>query len=140
MRTRVTRPVKTIVACCERGEDLYVCLDRLVNEHGVKSGTFQVIGALSRGRVGVFEHGKYEWLTHEGTLEISSCTGNVTVKEGRPFVHCHAVLTDGKGTVLGGHLAEGCLCDPTAEIHLQLLEGEVARCLEPQSGLWQLDL
>ena len=140
MQTHVTLQVKTIVARCDRGEDLYECLDRLVQEHDVRSGSLQVIGALSRGRVGVFEHGKYEWLTHEGTLEIASCTGNVTLKEGRPFVHCHAVLTDEKGTVLGGHVAEGCTCDPTAEIHLHVFDGAVSRRLEPETGLWILDL
>jgi len=131
---------KTIIARCERGEDLHACLSRLVQENNVRSGCFQVIGAVSRAKLGVFEHGRYEWMEHDGTLEISSCTGNVSVKEGRPFVHCHAVFTDEKGTVLGGHLGEGCIVEPTAEIHLQVMEGEIGRCMDPETGLWLLDI
>ena len=140
MKTLMTTVQKVLVARCERGEDLYAALARLVTEQGVRSGMLQVIGALSRGRLGVFEHGAYEWISHEGALEIASCSGNVAVKAGKPFVHCHAVLTDHRGVILGGHVAEGCIVDPTAEIHLTVLEGEIARRLDPASGLWVLDI
>ena len=74
--------MKTIGARLERGEDLYACLAKLVEENDGRSGCLQVIGAVSRGKVGVFENGRYEWLVHEGALEISSLLGNVAVKEG----------------------------------------------------------
>ena len=131
---------RSLVARCERGEELYACLDRLANDNGVRCGCFQVMGALSRGRVGIFEHGRYEWVEHAGALEISSCIGNVSVKEGRPFVHCHAVLTDHKGTLLGGHVGEGCVVDPTAEIHMTVYEGEIGRRFDEATGLWILDI
>jgi predicted DNA-binding protein with PD1-like motif len=135
-----SRIQKTIIARCERGEDLYACLSRLVVENGVRSGAFQVIGAVSRAKLGVFEHGSYEWVEHEGAIEISSCAGNVSVKDGKPFVHCHAVLTDHKGTVIGGHVGEGCIADPTAEIHMSAYEGELNRRHDPATGLWILDI
>jgi len=140
MKTLTSRVIKTVIARCESEEDLYTCITKLVNENNVRSGCFQVIGALRRGKVGVFEHGKYEWLEHEGALEISSCIGNVAVKEDKPFVHCHAVLGDDKGIIISGHLGEGCIVHPTAEIHLQVLEGEVKRRLDPETGLWILDI
>lgn len=140
MKTMETKPVKTIVARLERGEDLYLSLARLVEEKGVRSGALQVIGAVSRGKVGVFENGKYEWLVHEGALEISSLTGNVAVKEGKPFVHAHAVFGDEKGTIISGHVGEGCIVDPTAEVHLIVFEGEIGRRPDPQTGLWILDI
>ena len=140
MKTAQGVVTKTIVARCERGEDLYACLDRLVKDHGVRSGAFQVIGAVSRAKVGVFEHGKYAWLEHVGALEISSCTGNVAVKEGQPFVHAHAVFGDEKGTIITGHVGEGCVVDPTAEVHLAVYDGEILRRRDPDTGLWVLDI
>jgi predicted DNA-binding protein with PD1-like motif len=131
---------KTIIARCERDEDLYGCLTRLVLENNIRSGCFQVIGAVKKGKLGVFENGKYEWIEHEGALEIASCTGNVAVKEGNPFIHCHAVLADPRGNVLSGHVGEGCVIDPTAEIHMQIYEGEIRRRLDPNTGLWILDI
>jgi predicted DNA-binding protein with PD1-like motif len=131
---------EVIVARCEPGDDLYQCLAQLVKERGVRAVHFQVIGAVSRAKVGIFEHGRYEWLEHAGVLEISSCLGNVAVKEGESFVHCHAVFTDDKGTVLAGHVSEGCIVEPTAEIHLTVYEGEVKRRQDPATRLWVLDI
>lgn len=131
---------KTIVARCERGEDLYGFLGNLLNNNDIRNGCFQVLGALNRAKLGVFENGTYAWLTHHGPLEIASCLGNVAVKEGKPFVHCHAVLSDHRGTVLGGHVGEGCIVDPTAEIHMTVYAGEIRRRLDEETGLWVLDL
>ena len=42
--------------------------------------------------------------TENTPLEIISCTGNISLKEGVPFVHAHAVLSDEQGKTIGGHL------------------------------------
>lgn len=140
MKYVADKVIKTIIARCERGEDLYSCLTKLVVENNIRSGCFQVIGAVKKGKLGVFENGKYEWIEHEGALEISSCIGNVAIKEGKPFVHCHAVLGDHKGTVISGHVGEGCIVEPTAEIHMQIYDGEIRRRPDPDTGLWILDI
>jgi len=140
MKTAASKEIRTIIARCERGDDLYACLTKLVQDNNVASGCFQVIGAVRRAKVGIFEHGKYEWVEHDGALEISSCTGNVAIKEGKPFIHCHAVFGDHKGTIISGHVGEGCIVDPTAEIHMQIYEGEINRCFDPDTGLWILDI
>lgn len=140
MKATQCRVKGTIVARLERGEDLYACLTKLARDNAIRNGCFQVMGALGRAKVGIFEDGKYEWVSHEGSLEISSCVGNIAVKEGVPFVHCHAVLNDEKGTFLGGHVGEGCIADPTAEIHVTVYEGELNRRFDDQTGLWILDI
>ena len=140
MKTIQGKLSKTIVARLERGEDLYTSLTKLVRENDIRNGCFQVMGALGRGKVGIFEDGKYEWVSHEGPLEISSCVGNIAVKEGEPFVHCHAVLNDHRGTILGGHVGEGCIADPTAEVHVQVYEGEITRRFDDETNLWLLDI
>jgi hypothetical protein len=140
MKWVTSKILKTIVIRCEVGEDLLTALTSFVEKENITSASLQVLGALKRARLGIFENGKYEYIDHEGALEIASGVGNVSVKEGKPFVHCHLMLSDHKGTVFGGHLMEGCIVNPTAEIHLQVLEGEVKRRLDKQTGLWILDI
>lgn len=140
MKTRTSKVVKAITARVERGEDLYACLTKLVTDNNIRSGCFQIIGAVKKAKVGVFEHGKYEWIEHDGALEISSCTGNVAIKEGKPFVHCHAVFGNHKGTIISGHVGDGCIVDPTAEIHMQIYEDDIARRYDQDTGLWILDI
>jgi len=135
-----TETIKTFVLRCEAKEDLLKTLTDFAEKEKIGSASFQILGALSSARLGIFEYGKYEYVDHEGALEIAAGVGNVSVKEGKPFVHCHLMLSDHKGTVFGGHLMEGCIVHPTAEIHLQVLKGEVKRRLDVDTGLWILDI
>jgi predicted DNA-binding protein with PD1-like motif len=41
-------------------------------------------------------------------VEILSGQGNVSLKDGKPFVHLHLVLGRSDGSCLGGHAAAGC--------------------------------
>lgn len=140
MKDTVSKVVKTIIARCEPGEDLQAALTTLVKKHNIESGCFQIIGAVIEARLGILENGKYDWFTHSGPLEISSCVGNVTVKDGEPFVHAHAMMNDFKGTVIGGHVGEGCKVFPTAEIHMQVFEGRVERKLDPACGFTVMNI
>ena len=52
----------------------------------------------------------------------------------------HAVFGDERGTIISGHVGEGCIVDPTAEIHITVFEGEIGRRPDPRTGLWILDI
>ena len=41
-------------------------------------------------------------------MEISSGLGNVSIRDGKPFIHLHLVLSGPDGTSVGGHAMEGC--------------------------------
>ncbi|HEX9411468.1 MAG TPA: PPC domain-containing DNA-binding protein [Actinomycetota bacterium] len=92
-----------------RGEDLLEGLDRAVDELGIEAGTLQVIGGLEEATVGYFDpkSGEYRRIP-TGHVEISSGLGNVSIRDGKPFIHLHLVLSGPDGTSLGGHAMEGC--------------------------------
>jgi len=54
-------------------------------------------------------------------VEIAACLGNISLLEGRPFVHAHAVLANGRGRSWAGHLVRGTIF--AAEVYLQELSG-----------------
>jgi len=56
-------------------------------------------------------------------MEISSCLGNISLKDGEIFVHAHVTLADKEGRVLGGHLAPGTIIF-AAECRITELKGE----------------
>jgi uncharacterized protein len=65
--------------------------------------------------------------------------GNISLKDGEPFVHAHAVLSDDEGKVRGGHLLGGTIF--AAEVHVTELLGEtLARRLDNVTGLSLWDL
>jgi hypothetical protein len=64
-----------------------------------------------------------------------SCVGNVSLSDGKPFVHAHVVLADERGSTKAGHLVEGIVF--AAEVHLRRLEGlKLERKYDKATGLW----
>jgi uncharacterized protein len=99
-------------------------ITEFAEKNAVMTATFTAIGALECAKLGFYDQEKHEYF--ETLLlapqEIVSCVGNISVKEGEPFVHAHAVLADQNGNTKAGHLLEGKVF--AAEIHLTELLGE----------------
>src|SRR5205823_1914358 len=93
----------------ERGSDMLRSLTEAASELGIEAGTIQAIGAVSELVVGYYRQQEKEYLRlpFPEHLEIGSTLGNVSLKEGRPFVHMHVTATRPDGTTIGGHLMEG---------------------------------
>jgi len=104
--------------------ELIASVTELAKENAITTGTFTAIGALKHARLGFYNQEKHEYTEVPllSSQEIASCVGNISVKEGHPFVHAHAVLADQNGNVKAGHLIEGKVF--AAEIHITELTGE----------------
>jgi len=93
----------------DRGADMLQELNEAAAKLGVEAGTVQAIGAVSELVIGYFDQGRKEYRTTAlpSSFEISSGIGNVSLKDGKPFVHLHVVATGPDGAAVGGHLMEG---------------------------------
>ena len=108
-----------IVERFETGDDILERLNDLVHKQQVSAGSFTALGAVERATVGYFTgNGNYSNTSLPGPLEIVSCVGNVSLKEGAPFVHAHITLSDKEGKAYGGHLMSGCIVGATFELTL----------------------
>ena len=96
----------------------------LAVKNAVVTATFTAIGALECAKLGFYDQKKHEYMETSllAPQEIASCVGNISFKEGEPFVHAHAVLADQNCNTKAGHLLEGKVF--AAEIHLTELIGE----------------
>lgn len=109
----------------EQGEDLYEGVSRGVSDLGIEAGTVQVIGGLTHAKFAYYNQGTKEYEEHElpGGSEIASCIGNISIKEGEPFLHAHLVVSGSDGRALGGHLLPGSKVF-LAEVYIRALGGE----------------
>ena len=84
-----------------------------------------MIGAVRNLAYGFYdqETREYAALAHDGELEIASAMGNVSMKDGEPFVHLHVVCTGPDGRAIGGHLMPGTEVF-VAEVLFQTFRGE----------------
>jgi predicted DNA-binding protein with PD1-like motif len=99
-------------------EDLLETINQAAKQSKVSTGMFTLIGTLKKATVGFYRAGKYETIRLDEPLEIVSCTGNISLKEGKPFAHAHIALSDEKGEVKGGHVMAGCIIGATGELVL----------------------
>jgi predicted DNA-binding protein with PD1-like motif len=93
----------------EGGADLWEWLADFGKREAVRAGWVQAIGAVRRAAVAWYDQEKREYLDlHlDEPLEIVSCTGNFSLKDGEPFPHIHIVLAGRDGRCVGGHLLPG---------------------------------
>ena len=73
--------------------------------------------------------GPFEILSAQGTLGQS--------KDGKPFLHLHALLCDEKDRIFGGHILEqGCLVLATIEVVVRETQGvRLIRCPDEETGV-----
>jgi uncharacterized protein len=92
-----------------QGEDLLGYLNQVCLDEGIEAGQVSAIGAVSKAQIGFYDQAKQEYgfIDLNEPMEIVSLMGNVSLKDGKPFVHAHIVLGDHEGKLFGGHLAEG---------------------------------
>jgi predicted DNA-binding protein with PD1-like motif len=79
---------------------------------------------------------KYKDVDLSEPMEIVSLYGNISLKDGKPFVHAHVVLSDEKGNARGGHLLPGSSPVFACEITIEEFEGpELIRGFDERTRL-----
>ena len=123
MSSRELTAGRTFLVRAKHDSDIIGFLTEIAKRNAITTATFTAIGALKRAKLAFYDQEKQEY--HEMELdapyEIASCVGNISMKNGRPFVHAHIVLADKEGNTRAGHLLEGIVF--ATELHLQELTG-----------------
>jgi uncharacterized protein len=119
------------------GADLLDALTAVCRAHRIRLGRVEALGALQRARLGFYDQRKrvYEFLELKKPLELLQLVGNISLKDGQPFVHAHVTLADESGKAFGGHLAPGTIVF-ACEFVLEAFRGPaLAREPDAETGL-----
>ena len=129
----------TYVVRLDTWEKIVETLRALCERDAIGGGFFNGLGAVGEAEIGHFdpESKDYAWVRLSGPYEIVSLYGNITVADGRPFIHAHIALGDNTFAVRGGHLKEAVV-SVTCEITLTRFRDEIARTKDGASALWRL--
>lgn len=120
--------------------DLLQSINQICIEKNIRAGFISIIGAIFNLKVGYFRQDTKEYvyldnITPNEPLEIASCSGNISIKDDKPFAHLHIIGTDREGNSFGGHLMPGTKIY-AAEFHIQEIIGDdLLRELEPKTQL-----
>jgi predicted DNA-binding protein with PD1-like motif len=129
-----------IIARIDKGEEIIAKLTEIAEKEGVAAGAVSAIGAVGYVKAGLFDpkQKKYFVNTFERDMEIVSLSGNITRKDGEPYLHIHIAAADIEGRVVGGHLNEGRV-SLTCEAVINVFDGAVGRKFSGEVGLNLLD-
>ncbi|MBO5918321.1 MAG: DNA-binding protein, partial [Oscillospiraceae bacterium] len=95
------------------------------------------LGAANDVTIGIFDTAQKKYYSRrcQGDYEISALVGNVTRKDGEPYLHLHVTIGNPvTGELHAGHLSS-CTISATLELFLQVWDGEVERKFSQEIGL-----
>ena len=126
----------TVFVRLDKGDEIVKSLLEVASREGLKLASVSGIGATDDFEVGVFDLARsdYEHYRFEGNHEIVSLVGNVTTKDGAPYIHLHITCAGEGGKIVGGHLFEANI-SLTAEIFLHKGAGAADRLRDDTLGI-----
>ncbi len=145
MLARTLTNLRDFVLRLVRCEDVFATIGAFCEKEGIANGSFRAIGAVEKSKIGYYDlpTKKYGTKDYPDAMEVASMTGNIALVDGKPFIHCHAVLSGiASGTEnqpIGGHVFEAVVA-VTLEVHLEAYAEPVERHLDDDIGLKLLSL
>jgi predicted DNA-binding protein with PD1-like motif len=133
-----TKEGRILIGRLPHGADLLESLTAVCRKESVHFGMVTAIGAVSAARLGYYRQEEQEYmdcLNVEKGLEIVSCLGNVSQKDGEVFVHAHAILSDDRGSCFGGHLMKGTRIFAAEYCIMEFESQPYNREQDPETGL-----
>lgn len=101
---------RAFVGSLAPGSDLVEEIERFCAEREIRAAWVSVIGAVRRAAFAYFDQDRLQYvpLASESHHEIAGFVGNISMRDGSPFLHAHATFCDAAGAASGGHLLRGC--------------------------------
>jgi predicted DNA-binding protein with PD1-like motif len=136
-------PEKVLLGKFSHNFDIIDELQKICIENNLRSGSINAIGAVKKAVVGYFDQITREYIsielkdeTDSTDMEILSLTGNISMRDEKPYVHAHIALSDRFGKAYGGHLMPGTIAF-AGEYIIQILQGpDLIRELDDVTSLY----
>ncbi len=128
---------RAFVGRLEAGDDLVEEIEHLAAEYEVKAAWVSVIGAVRHASFAYYdqEDRRYIELDRDDHHELFGFVGNISVRDGRAFLHAHAGFAARHGGTVAGHLLPGCEVF-VAEVTIREMTGvELTRTPDEVTGL-----
>ena len=126
----------SIVARMDRGEEILAQIQEIAQQEHIRLASVTALGATNDFTVGVYNVDEKKYYANEfhGNFEIVSLTGTINTMDGAFYTHIHMSAGNDRGEVFGGHLNRA-MVSATCEMVIQVIDGEVDRAYDPETGL-----
>ena len=120
----------------EKNEKVMDTLTRFCKDQAITNAKISGIGAVKQSEIGAYDTVGKEYIRKQfpDVWELVSYEGNVTLKDGDPFVHGHVVLSNHDMKTIGGHLFEMTVA-AVGEFFLRKFDNDAYREINEDVGL-----
>jgi len=120
----------------DKGEEIVTSLEKFCEQRNIRAGSIIGLGAAGKIEIGHFEAEtkKYHSKVFKGDLEIAPLTGNISTKDGAPYLHMHINFSNAELKAFSGHL-NSAVVSATFECIIEKYEGEIERKFDSNIGL-----
>ena len=115
------------------GEEIIASVLKIAKDEDIRFAEISAIGAVGRAVFGLYDLGEQKYHS------LVSLNGNLSRKDGEPYLHLHAAFADEKGAVIGGHLNEAVI-SATCEMFIKIFDIDMGRRISEQTGLNIFDI
>ena len=126
---------KYVVSIQNRAE-IVKALSAFCEEQGIMSGTIDGIGAIDELTLRFFNPKTklYEDKSYREQMEIANLTGNISLMDGKTYLHLHVTVGRSDYSALAGHLLAATL-NGAGEFVVEDFGTSVTRVYVPEIGL-----
>ncbi len=123
------------------GDEVIAALTAFAQREGITAAHFTGIGAWRDATLGHFDPltRAYGEIAIDKQVEVIALLGNMSLHEGAPRVHAHALVGFPDGSTRGGHLIRAHVC-PTLEVFVTQLPVTLTRRIDGETGFALIDL
>lgn len=120
----------------QTGDLINKSLTEISVKENISNAWINGIGAIDSVEVGYMDvvNKKYQKRNFNDNYELISLIGNITIKDGVPFVHTHITFSDTEYKVFGGHLFDAKIT-ATGEIILTVADSKIDRQFNENVGI-----
>ena len=142
MKVLVSKINRVVAIRLEKGEEVVSSIEKACAEQEIRTGLVFGIGALSECTL--FASNSAQRLEPnakelKGPIELASALGNITLKEGKPYLHMHVSLGLADHSALAGHLKRGII-SLTGEFFILECTTRLSRKREESLGMDIIDI
>ena len=124
------------VVSIDNHQNLMEALTAFCLETGILAAEVSGIGAVNSATLRFLNPATKAYVdrTFEEQMEISSLVGNVSEKDGKPYLHLHVNLGRSDYSVVGGHMLD-CHINGACEVFVTRIGCRLGRRFDPETGL-----
>ena len=120
----------------KRGDSFPEEVIKIAEREGISTAVLNAIGGVEKLKLAYYNMKEKRYEEHEYSefMEVAGIVGNITQKEGKPFLHAHGTFGRRDMSVIGGHVMAATVC-PILEVIITPTDNRALRHFDEEFGL-----